>query len=87
MADVNKINPEEFILQSYNTQDISLIPNFTLEEEFGDSSYIEFYVFDLNQNQIYSTLNYTNYKVLDDSGDIEDNTLSNIITDPQEDLE
>ncbi len=87
MADVNKINPQDFLPQSYNSQDISLISNNTLQEEFSDSSYIEFYVYDLNQNLLTSNLNYTNYQILDSEGDIEDNTLSTIITDPQNDLE
>jgi hypothetical protein len=87
MASVNKINPQDFIPQSYNSEDISLISNDTLQEEFSDSSYIEFYVYDLNQNLITSDLNYTNYTVLDSEGNIEDNALSSIITNPQEDIE
>ena len=57
MAEVTPIDPTSFELQTYEDQDISLITQFDVDTSLTSSSYIEFYVYDINQDIISSNLN------------------------------
>jgi hypothetical protein len=77
-VNVVNIDPQTFTSQEYNTQDIALISNFTINDIFDkNKDYIEYFVFDLNQNILYPNQNYTNYSI----------NNNNIVIDPQNDIQ
>jgi len=72
------IDPQTFMSQEYNTQDIALISNFTVNDTFDkNKDYIEYFIFDLNKNILYPNQNYINYSIND----------NNIVIDPQNDIQ
>ena len=66
MAVVTQIDPTDFSLQFYETQDENLISTFDIDTSLTGSSYIEFYVYDVNKNLLFFTTNYTSYTVEND---------------------
>ena len=56
MANISLISPSEFTSLSYDEKDINLIPSFEVDTSFGEGSYIEYYIFDLNKSLI--SVNY-----------------------------
>ena len=48
MAEVVRINPTNFELQTYEVKDSELISGLDIELALTSSSYIEFYLYDLN---------------------------------------
>lgn len=47
-------NPETFAVQSYSQEDVNIIPSFEFDTAFSQSTdYIEYYVYDENQNLIF----------------------------------
>ena len=60
------VNPGNFQIETYSTEDISLISTSSLDTNFSQSTdYIEYYVFDENQNLIFpsSTTELLTYTV------------------------
>ena len=78
---IQSIDPTTFELYDYKTSDTQLIAKSELDTVFSSSTdYIEFYIYDENQNQIYpqnTTIPLTSYKVK--NGDV--------LLNPQSDLE
>jgi hypothetical protein len=78
---IQSIDPTTFELYDYKTSDTQLIAKSELDTVFSSSTdYIEFYIYDENQNQIYpqnTTIPLTSYNVK--NGDI--------LLNPQSDLE
>ena len=66
MADITKIDPNNFELQFYDSQDTSLISSFEVDSVLTGSSYIEFFVYDLNNNLLSENQNYIQYTVEND---------------------
>ena len=62
MASITRIDPTTFELQTYETQDDNLISKIEIETSLKLNDFIEFYIYDLNQNILYSNPNYTRYK-------------------------
>ena len=74
------VNSQTFEVIEYSTEDTSIIPSFELDTEFSKSSdYIEYYIFDENQNIIFpnSTTELLTYSVRD----------GHVMIDPKQDLE
>ena len=69
---ISAVSPQDFQEQSYNTQDKELLGSAELDTVFSSSTdYIEYNIYDLNQNLIYpQTLSVasTNYSVVE--GDV-----------------
>ncbi len=59
-------DPISLTPQVYELQETSLIPTFDINTALGSNSYIELFIYDLNQNIIYSDNNFTQYSVLND---------------------
>jgi hypothetical protein len=78
---IQSIDPTTFELYDYKTSDTQLIAKSELDTVFSSSTdYIEFYIYDENQNQIYpqnTTIPLTSYNVK--NGDV--------LLNPQSDLE
>ena len=66
MAEIVKIDPNNFQLQFYESQDETLISSFDINTFLTQSGYIEFYVYDLNNNILTQNLNYNFYSIEDD---------------------
>ena len=80
IVNIQPINPITFEYQTYSPQDESLISSFEVTNNFNfSSSYIEYFIYDLNNTILYSNeLGYNGYSFQGD------NTL---VIDPQIDLE
>ena len=87
MAEIIKIDPTTFELQSYKGSDTSLVSQFPISKNFNNSSYIEFFIYDLNKNLLDFNLNYNRYKVFNDgTASSENNTISNFNISPGSDV-
>ena len=86
MAEIIKIDPFNFELQTYEVQDTSLISQFDINTFLTSSSYIEFYIYDLNQNILSSNLNYNNYTVKNDGQSSANNNISQFNINPNQDI-
>ena len=80
MATITSIDPNIFNLQSYESQDVSLISGFGVSTVLTGSDYIEFFIYDNNQTLIYSTYNYNSYTVLNDGQSAGNNNEINQFT-------
>jgi hypothetical protein len=85
-AEIIQINPQDLSVQTYEIQDTDLIPTFEINTFLTASSYIEYHVYDLNQNILSSEYNFTQYSVLNDGQSASNNNLSQIEIDPEQSL-
>jgi hypothetical protein len=73
--------------QQYSIEESNLISSFQINTSLNEDSYIEYYVFDINNNILSSTLNFTSFTVQNDGQSVGSNgSLSKIIIDPEKDL-
>jgi hypothetical protein len=63
-AEITLISTEDLTSQIYESQEVNLIPTFDITTSFTTSSYIELFVYDLNQNILTTEYNFTQYNVL-----------------------
>ena len=80
IVNIQTVDPNNFQIQNYSSEDESLISNFT-EQDIAfnpQEDYIEYFILDLNQNILFSNVaGYPNYRLRD-----------NLVTiDPQNNLE
>jgi len=86
-AEITQIDPQEFSSQTYGGQDIGLLTSLDVNTFLSSSSYIEYFIYDNNQNILFSDYNFTQYTVQNDgqsAGDEEN--ISEIILDPEKSL-
>jgi len=77
IINIQNIDPTTLELQTYSTQDQNLISSFDVTNTFTSSvDYIEYTVYDFNQNQLLYVNNFSNYSILD----------NNLQIDPEQDL-
>ena len=80
IVNIQIVDPNNFQIQNYSDKDESLIANYTEQDIIFDPTvdYVEYFIFDLNKNILYSNeIGYPYFKLRD-----------NLITiDPQKDLE
>jgi hypothetical protein len=80
IVNIQTVDPNNFQIQNYSSEDESLISNFTEQDVVFNPSedYIEYFIFDLNQNILFSNVaGYPSYQLRD-----------NLVTiDPQDNLE
>jgi hypothetical protein len=81
MADIiniTSLDPNTFELQDYSTNDTSLITNIEVQTSFDPKNdKIEYFIYDLNGNILYSNVNgYGGYRLID----------NNLVLDPEADL-
>ena len=86
MATVINIDPTNFEIQNYESQDTNLISQIEIDTVLTQSSYIEFITYDLNNNVLDSNLNYTNYIVTEDGSSALNNNISQFNISPDIDL-
>ena len=85
MAIVTQIDSNTFELQEYSSKDENLVPQFNIETSLTQSSYIEFFTYDLNNNIVNSNINFQNYSVTDDSPSTGDG-ISQFNINPENDI-
>jgi len=86
-AEIVQIDTQDFTSQAYEGQDIGLISSFEVNTSLSSSSYIEYFVYDNNQNLLEVNYNFTQYTVLADGQSAGlNNTISQIIIDPEKSL-
>jgi hypothetical protein len=79
---INNIDPRRLTLEDYSVSDVNLISEFTTAVEFNpSSSYIEYFVYNLDGSLLYpkgqdSIIPYTDYQLID----------NNLVLDPEKDL-
>ena len=82
MVKTTKIDPITFEFQTYETQDETLIPTSEVNTALGTFNYLEFYVYNLNRDILYSDLNYSQYRI--ENGGVDG--INNIILNPTSDV-
>jgi hypothetical protein len=81
-----QIIPDTFELQNYKGSDVNLITKFDVDSILTGSSYIEFFIYDLNKNLIQYDLNYKNYTILEDSNSTGPDHISQFNISPDKDI-
>tara|TARA_B100000963_G_scaffold341469_1_gene341187 strand:+ start:3041 stop:6589 length:3549 start_codon:yes stop_codon:yes gene_type:complete len=84
MANITRIDPTTFELQTYESQDNNLISKVEIETSLKLNDFIEFYIYDLNQNILYSNPNYTRYQTSQTKAG--STLISTLKIDPENDL-
>ena len=65
IVNIQNLDPTTLELQTYSTDDQNLISSFDLENSFTSSvDYIEYSIYDINQNLLLYINNFTNYSLL-----------------------
>jgi len=82
---ITQLNPQNFTLNFYEPNDTSLISTFEISSSLTNTSVIEFFIYDLNNNIIYENYSFNNYSVINDL--YQNNTISNIIIEPDKILD
>lgn len=86
-AEIVQIDTQDFTSQVYGGQDANLISSFEVNTSLSSSSYIEYFVYDNNQNLLSTDYNFTQYSILADGQSAGlDNDVSQIIIDPEKSL-
>jgi len=86
-AEIVQIDTQDFTSQTYGGQDTGLISSFEVNTSLSSSSYIEYFVYDNNQNILSTDYNFNQYTVQNNGQSAgSDNTISEIIIDPEKAL-
>jgi len=84
-AETIQIDPQDFTLQRYEGQDLTLIPTFEVDTIFSQNSYIENFIYDINKTLLTSEYNFSQYTVLNDGQSSGQNgVLSQIEINPEQ---
>ena len=86
MANVTPISPNDFSTQLYESSDTSLISTFDVDTTLGADSYIEFFIYTLDRQILYSTNTYSSYKVENDSNSNSPTNINTFSVNPGEDV-
>tara|TARA_R110002020_G_scaffold174307_1_gene365425 strand:- start:4123 stop:11802 length:7680 start_codon:yes stop_codon:yes gene_type:complete len=87
MASIVQVDPNNFSLQVYDSQDENLISSFDVDTVLTASSYIEFFIYENNTTLAYQNYSYINYSVENDSPSTGINSISQFNIDPEKDLQ
>ena len=86
MANSYQISPLSYEFQNYQGKDTGLITSFDINSFLTSSNYIEFHIYDLENNLVSSTLNFKDYQVFNDPTSPEQG-ISQITLNPADDVE
>ena len=83
-AEITQIDAQDFIFQTYEGNDISLVSSTEIDTTLTSGSYIELFVYDLNQNILISDYNFSQYTILNNGQSAgSNNIVSQIEIDPE----
>ena len=85
MAEVIQVNPDNFELQDYNSQDVNLITSFDIDTSLEKNSTIEFHIYN-NNILVESVLNFTDYTLPPLGENDSPNSISLLDINPLENL-
>ena len=86
-AEIVQIDTQDFTSQTYGGQDTGLISSFEVNTSLSSSSYIEYFVYDNNQNLLSVDYNFNQYTIQNNGQSAgNDNKISEIIIDPEKAL-
>jgi hypothetical protein len=86
-TEITQIDIQDFISQTYEGADISLLSQFEIDNTFTSNSYIEYFIYDNNKNILSTDYSFTEYIVLNDGQSAgNDNNLSQIEINPEQSL-
>jgi hypothetical protein len=86
-TEITQIDIQDFISQTYEGADISLLSQFEIDNTFTSNSYIEYFIYDNNKNILSTDYSFTEYTVLNDGQSAgNDNNLSQIEINPEQSL-
>jgi hypothetical protein len=86
-AEITQIDTQDFTSQTYGGSDTSLLSQFEINTSLTSSSYIEYFIYDNNQNLLSTDYSFSEYTVLNDGQSAgTDNSLSQIEIDPEKSL-
>ncbi len=76
IVNIQNINPDNLQLQNYSSEDENLISNFTQQDIVFDSTvdYIEYFIYDLNNDLLFENNNYPDYQLRDNLVNIDPQT-------------
>ena len=60
-VEIVQIDTQDLTTQLYESQDINLISTFDVNTSLSSGSYIEYFIYDLNQNLLSTDYNFTQY--------------------------
>ncbi len=83
---VTQINALDFISQTYETRETNLISSFDVNNNFSSQSYIEFFVYSLDKDILYTDFNFVDYTILNDGQSSLSNEFSSIYVEPSQSL-
>ena len=88
MVNIEEISPNVISNQiEYNTQDRTLMSSFEVDTKLDSTGYIEYSIYDLNNNLLNIEDNYTSYTVLNDGQSAQSDEINKIEVNPETDLE
>ena len=85
MAEVIQVNPDNFELQDYNSQDVNLITSFDIDTSLEKNSTIEFHIYN-NNILVESVLNFIDYTLPPSGKNDSPNSISLLDINPLENL-
>ena len=65
-AEITQIDAQDFIFQTYEGNDISLVSSTEIDTTLTTGSYIELFIYDNNQNILFEDYNFSQYTILND---------------------
>ena len=88
MVNIEQISPTLINNQiEYNSQDETLISSFGVNTKLDPTSYVEYSIYDLNNNLLSIDYKYNSYTVLNDGQSAQSSEISKIEINPEIDLE
>ena len=86
-VEIVQIDTQDLTTQLYESQDTNLISTFDVNTSLSSGSYIEYFIYDLNQNLLSTEYNFAQYSVLNDGQSAgSDGVLSQITINPEQNL-
>jgi hypothetical protein len=86
-TEITQIDIQDFISQTYEGADISLLSQFEIDNIFTSNSYIEYFIYDNNKNILFTNYSFTEYTILNNGQSAgNNNNLSQIEINPEQSL-
>ena len=87
MASIVQVDPNNFSLQVYDSQDESLIPSSDIDTVLTSSGYLEFFIYENDSTLAFQNYSYINYSVENDSPSTGLTSISQFNIDPETDCQ
>jgi hypothetical protein len=81
-AIITNLDPTDLTVNLYESMDVNLISTFDIDTSLIPQTNIELFIYDNNNNIISENYNFTNYAVLNDGPQTQDNSISTINIEP-----